>query len=47
MKGYCAAERVSISKFVTQLVQAHLEEIGPLDDSNSFMAAYYTSKIDD
>jgi hypothetical protein len=45
MKAYCAAERISISKFVTQLVETHLGEIGPVDDSNAFMMAYYKSKM--
>ncbi len=44
LKSYCSAERTSISTLVTQIVQKHLEEIGPVDDVNAFMAAYYNSK---
>lgn len=45
LKAYCAAERTSISQLVTTLVQERLEEIGPIKDSASFMAAYYASKV--
>ncbi len=46
LKLYCSMEKVSMSKYITELIAKDLGGIGPIDDIPSFVAAWSSRQND-